>query len=125
MAEIVGGVLMGVTIKLNVRVKVAPLLFLAVTLIVPSPFTLAAGVMVRDLIAPEPPSTRFAFGTSDVFAETAVTVMLAAAVVWSPTTNCTVTELFSSTVTFWFASPIGLMVGSPGETSNRIVADLG
>src|SRR5262245_65733427 len=81
---IVGGSLTELTVSKNdVDVGVVP--SLTVTVIVVVPNWLAAGVMTRFRLAPLPPRAMFAFGTSVVFDELAVTVSAAAAVSTSPT----------------------------------------
>jgi hypothetical protein len=70
---------------------------------------LAAGVIVTVRLAPDPPNTMFAFGTSVVLLELPLTVKLATAVSISPTVNESALVAVSSFVD-WFA--ISLIVGA-------------
>src|SRR5882757_2078768 len=87
MAEIVGGVLTGAC---TVKVKVVLVVFtpsLTEIVICALPVWLAAGVIFTVRLAPLPPNTMFAFGTSAVLREVPERVRLAAAVSASPMVN--------------------------------------
>ena len=75
-----------VTVRTNVSVAVSEP-SLTVTVMVAVPFWLAAGVMVTVRLAPLPPKTMLALGTSAVFDDEPDTVRLPAAVCASPTVN--------------------------------------
>ena len=67
----------GLTVKTKVSVIIPPLGMLAVTVIVPVPNPLAAGLIVKVRVAPEPLMTIPVglFGTSVVLSELAATVV--------------------------------------------------
>src|SRR5882762_2161128 len=75
MSLIVGGALPPTTVSRNISLALfAP--SLTVTVIVALPVWLAAGVMVTVRLAPEPPNTMLAFGTSVGFEEEPLTSKL-------------------------------------------------
>src|SRR6187200_2056370 len=71
---------------------------LAVSVIVVTLVRLAAGVMVKVREAPDPLSTRFAFGTSVVFDELADTLTAAAPLSTSPTVKFTTSGVLTGVV---------------------------
>src|SRR5499427_489152 len=84
MAEIVGGVLLALTVSRNpVLVESVP--SLTVTVIVAAPVCPATGVTVTVRLAPLPPKAMFASGTSVWFDEVPLRVRLATGVSTSPT----------------------------------------
>ncbi len=79
-----GASLTAVTVRVNDRVAVRPPAPVTVRVTVALPLRFAAGVAVRVRFAPEPPRTRFAVGSSEVFDAAAASVSDPAAVSTSP-----------------------------------------
>jgi hypothetical protein len=107
-AVIVGASLTAVTVSRNV-VGVVVVPSPTVTVIVDEPAWFAAGVTVTVRLAPLPPNTTFAFGTTVVSDEVADTVRLAAAVSTSPTVTASAPVAVSS---FVVCAAIAVMVGA-------------
>lgn len=86
MAEIVGGALTSLTVKVkSVEVDSVPSLTVIVIVVVPLSF--GDGVRVTVLFAPLPPKATFALGTSVVLLEVAVTVNVPMPLSGSPIVN--------------------------------------
>jgi hypothetical protein len=132
---IVGPSFTALTVKTNVSFAVLNP-SLTVTVIVAVPFWLAAGVIVTVRLAPDPPNTMFAFGTSVVLLDVPLTVSEATAVSKSPTVNAIALVAVSSFVdcaaislivgalfVFTVSKNVSEVVKDPSLTDTVIVAD--
>ena len=117
MLEIVGAEFTALTVTTNVSLAVSEP-SLTVTVIVAEPVCPLAGVTVTVRLAPEPPRTTFAVGTSVVFDEDRVTVRLAAVVSMSPTVNASA-PVFEPALIVWFA--MSEIVGAAFEAGGGVV----